>query len=373
MNHMYKKHAAIVVALLAGTFLLLGTLSHAANDTPPIPLTTPIPAITPGGAPTTQLTGPASYIKTIYTFGTGFGMLLAVAMIIVGAIEYTVSEVITNKEEAMERIRSAVIGLLMLLAANAIIYVINPKLLELKEPSLTDGANPGGTSPVINLGGGTVTNLAVGAVGTKKTLGWAYTPPPENPTFEIGYRTESFIGKAGEEGWNTLAGGITATSYALPGTYVSPGTSYEFRVRAGISGANGQWSNTATIVNAAPPSLTVTAAGTSLTFSWTYTPQPGETVKAFIFNSSAGKASGGGFSYADWKNAVEAGLTDASGTALPAALSATVTSITVPKSAISAFGSSYGSKYTFFKFQVVALIKTDDGNEFTAASNITAY
>lgn len=108
--------------------VLAAALSHSAFA---YQLNVPFP-----GLPT-QISGPAEYIRTIYTFGLGFGALLAMLMIVVGAFQYTLSEAITSKEDASERIKNAIIGLVLLLAAFLILNTINPQIPQLKEPVLT--------------------------------------------------------------------------------------------------------------------------------------------------------------------------------------------------------------------------------------------
>jgi len=77
----------------------------------------------------TQLSGgPAEYIRTIYFFGLGFGTLLAFLMIVFGAVQYTVSEAVGSKQDASDRIKSAIWGLVLLLAAYVILETINPRL-----------------------------------------------------------------------------------------------------------------------------------------------------------------------------------------------------------------------------------------------------
>ena len=86
--------------------------------------------------PTAGAAGPADYIKTIYTYSLGFGALLAMAMIVIGAIQYTLSEAIPSKEDARGRILNAIWGLVLLLSATLILQTINPDLTTLKELKL---------------------------------------------------------------------------------------------------------------------------------------------------------------------------------------------------------------------------------------------
>ncbi len=88
----------------------------------------------PGQNP--QVSSPQDYIKALYTFGLGFGALLAMVMIVIGAVQYTASEAITSKEDAKDRIQKAILGLILLIVATVILYTINPALPDLTEPTL---------------------------------------------------------------------------------------------------------------------------------------------------------------------------------------------------------------------------------------------
>lgn len=81
-----------------------------------------------------QITGPGSYIRAVYQFGLGFGALLAMTMIVIGAVQYTLSEAVTSKEDAKDRIMKAIWGLILLLAATVILFTVNPDLPNLTEP-----------------------------------------------------------------------------------------------------------------------------------------------------------------------------------------------------------------------------------------------
>ena len=85
---------------------------------------------------------PAKYIENLYNFGLALGALLAILMIVIGAIQYVVSEAIPGKEDARERIKSAIWGLVLLGAAVLILGTLNPQLPQLKEPELTAVQTP---------------------------------------------------------------------------------------------------------------------------------------------------------------------------------------------------------------------------------------
>jgi len=106
-------------------FLIFLNVAHAYKLIVPLPLN--------GG--TEEINGPAEYIVAIYTYGLGLGALLALTMIVIGAVQYTLSEAITSKEDARDRILKAIWGLILLLAATLILNILNPKLTTLEEPA----------------------------------------------------------------------------------------------------------------------------------------------------------------------------------------------------------------------------------------------
>jgi hypothetical protein len=119
-----------VIGIISAGYCSAGNFAHAADE-PPVstPLPTNIFGFNVGGAPTSI----AGYIKQIYTFGLGFGALLALGLIVFGAIQWTLSEVVTEKGKAKETIMAAVWGLVLLLLAVLILQFINPELPELHE------------------------------------------------------------------------------------------------------------------------------------------------------------------------------------------------------------------------------------------------
>lgn len=73
------------------------------------------------------------YISTIFQFGLGIAGLLALALIVYGAIQYTTSAGnVAKQQDAKDRITSAIYGLVLLLGAYLILNIINPELIQLK-------------------------------------------------------------------------------------------------------------------------------------------------------------------------------------------------------------------------------------------------
>jgi hypothetical protein len=88
----------------------------------------------PGTAPAqNDLPG---YIKYLYEFSFIAGTALAVLMIILGGVQWSTTSVNpATKADAKKRITNAVLGLVFLFATYAILYTINPDLVNLKDPS----------------------------------------------------------------------------------------------------------------------------------------------------------------------------------------------------------------------------------------------
>jgi len=111
-----------------------------------------IKLITPFGGQD-AITGPSAYVQNIYSFSLGLGALLAMVMIVIGAVQYTVSEAVSAKEDAKDRITKAVLGLVLLLAATLILFTINPKIPKLDLPNLgapgsdLNGSNESSVTP----------------------------------------------------------------------------------------------------------------------------------------------------------------------------------------------------------------------------------
>lgn len=69
------------------------------------------------------------YLNTMISIFIGLCAVLAVVMIVLGGIEYTTSELVHSKEAGKEKIKGALLGLLIALGAYALLNTINPDLL----------------------------------------------------------------------------------------------------------------------------------------------------------------------------------------------------------------------------------------------------
>ncbi len=99
-----------------------------------------------------KIEGPAQYVAAVYQFGLMIVGLVALGVIVFAGIEYTVSAGNTSRQEdAMDRIKQAIFGILLLVGAYFILYTIDPNIVNLKNPSLPalptfEGGGSGGGS-----------------------------------------------------------------------------------------------------------------------------------------------------------------------------------------------------------------------------------
>jgi len=90
------------------------------------------------------------YIVRLYQFGLGISGILGVGMIVVGGILYATSVGKPDKQgEAKDMITSALWGILLLFGAYIILNTINPRLVQLGEPTVKQA-----TSTVSQVGNG---------------------------------------------------------------------------------------------------------------------------------------------------------------------------------------------------------------------------
>lgn len=81
------------------------------------------------GIPTTNATF-GDYMNALYALAISLAGLLAVVKIVIAGAKYMLSDIVTSKEDAKKDIKGALFGLLIVLAAALILYVINPQLAQ---------------------------------------------------------------------------------------------------------------------------------------------------------------------------------------------------------------------------------------------------
>jgi 4-amino-4-deoxy-L-arabinose transferase-like glycosyltransferase len=88
-----------------------------------------------------EVTDIAGYIRSFYLTALGLAGLLAMANIVIGALLYTLSAgSIAKREDAKDRITQAIVGLILLFGAFIVLRTINPELVSLKQPTLSEFA-----------------------------------------------------------------------------------------------------------------------------------------------------------------------------------------------------------------------------------------
>ena len=79
-----------------------------------------------------------TYLNVMLRIFIGLCAVLAMIMIVMGGLEYMTSELISSKESGKQKITGAVLGLLLALGSWALLYTINPKLINSDLSSITD-------------------------------------------------------------------------------------------------------------------------------------------------------------------------------------------------------------------------------------------
>ena len=139
-----KKIILLVLGLYLAVILLAGSAVFAQEGQK---LEFKIPQ--PGGKALEQATLP-QYISGLFTFGLMIVGITALASIMLGGIYYITSDLITTKQDAKDRITSAIYGLLLLLFSYLILNTINPELVSLRTatmPALTTIDKTATTTP----------------------------------------------------------------------------------------------------------------------------------------------------------------------------------------------------------------------------------
>ncbi len=90
------------------------------------------------------------YLVTVFNLSIGGAAILAVLMIIIGGMQYTTAyDRPGAKQDAKERIKNALLGLLLVLVAWLLLFEINPDLVSFKliVPEATSGTPPPPSDP----------------------------------------------------------------------------------------------------------------------------------------------------------------------------------------------------------------------------------
>lgn len=133
MSHYYFFSPTLIAALARVFFVLFSIfagaqLTHAQgfvplSDSLPGPIQNAINNVGPNSIP--------ELIDGFFIVSVGVAGLLAVIMITIAGIKYVGSDSFSSKSDAKDQIRSAIIGLLLILASYLLLYTINPDLTNL--------------------------------------------------------------------------------------------------------------------------------------------------------------------------------------------------------------------------------------------------
>jgi len=119
-------------------------------------LLAPIPTFFPDGKIDIKGKGLSGYLEGLYRVGVAIATGLALIMIVVGGLEYVSTDSIQGKSSGRERIKNALIGLLLALTSFIILRQINPNLLRSDLGLDTTGSVGGIDAPNVNLTSGNV-------------------------------------------------------------------------------------------------------------------------------------------------------------------------------------------------------------------------
>jgi TRAP-type C4-dicarboxylate transport system permease small subunit len=131
-----KKFLVLYIVLVAGLFFL--PLAHG------VTISTSIP----GNNANSTSSAPGAFIANFYQFALMIGGILAFGAIVFGGVKYTASAGNPSAQsDAKEWIWGALTGLLLLAGAYLVLYTINPQLVNLNLPTLSQVPAGNSTAP----------------------------------------------------------------------------------------------------------------------------------------------------------------------------------------------------------------------------------
>ncbi len=97
-----------------------------------VPLSGTIPGLTDVRSDVENRERFASYLSNIYIWGVSIAVVLSIIMIILGGIQYMTTDSVSNKSDGKNKIKGAVVGLILALGSWLILNTINPQLVNLR-------------------------------------------------------------------------------------------------------------------------------------------------------------------------------------------------------------------------------------------------
>jgi hypothetical protein len=127
---MSNRSIATILALATVSVIVFANIAYAADSY--VELAPLCDTSANSGCGTVNLqTGLGTYINNLYKIAVAAASVLAVLMLVLGGFKYVSTDVIGNKEEGKETIKSALGGLLLVLSSWVILNTINPQLVSL--------------------------------------------------------------------------------------------------------------------------------------------------------------------------------------------------------------------------------------------------
>jgi len=126
MNLLSKK--IVIIFLLVILLIPIMALAQAVEFVPLVP---DLPGITPGD-------GIGPYIKGIFNLAIGIAIVLAVIMLVIGGVQYMLTDSVVAKGKSKETMLAAVGGLVLALVSVTLLLTINPDLISLDFANTVD-------------------------------------------------------------------------------------------------------------------------------------------------------------------------------------------------------------------------------------------
>ncbi len=199
--YLYIKSA---IRILVITFVILG-LSRIAYA-----LEVDFPAF--GGIEPTDSFGPAQWISYIFQFSLAAVGLALIYSFSRAGLEWMFSDSITNKKDAIDRIKNAVLGFVLLLGSYIVLNTINPNLTDIKNPTvegiIETVGNPNGSGAVGECNSYLECDVVNGEYCVDKETGETIIAPLDDETTKRGVCTSNQPSSSAEDS-GSCGGGIT--------------------------------------------------------------------------------------------------------------------------------------------------------------------
>jgi hypothetical protein len=144
----------LTILILSSCFLVAGSASAQVYDGY-TPLATSAPYVQSDG--TVNISG---FIESAFQIGISIAAALSVIFIMIGGLQYVTTEAYSGKSDARKTIENAIFGLIMAIGAYAILYTINPALVNFQIGIA--GRESGGAIDPTGLSGGLATTTSGG-------------------------------------------------------------------------------------------------------------------------------------------------------------------------------------------------------------------